>query len=94
MGLNDGDQVLVAGLQRVQNNAPVKVTGKPMSAREAASKAGDVPSAGIGGANPASAGVSAASSPAAGLTPMSVTTPPSAPTLAPAGAAAKSQPAK
>ncbi len=96
MGLDDGDQVLVAGLQRVQNNAPVKVTGKPMSAREAAAKAGDVPSAGIGGVNPASAGASAASPPAAATTPMSVTTPTSAPTPAQAGgaAAAKSQPAK
>jgi len=96
MGLDDGDQVLVAGLQRVQNNAPVKVTGKPMSAREAASKAGDVPSAGIGGVNPASAGASAASSPAAAPAPMSVTTPTSAPTPVQAGgaAAAKSQPAK
>ena len=41
-GLSAGDQVLIAGLQRVQNNAPVKVIGKPLTAREVATKAGDV----------------------------------------------------
>ena len=55
-GLENGDQVLVAGLQRVQHNAPVKVAGKPLTASEAASKAGDVPAAGIGGGTEASSG--------------------------------------
>ena len=45
-GVDNGDQVVVAGLQRVQHNAPVKVTGKPLSARESAIKAGDVPAPG------------------------------------------------
>lgn len=49
-GLENGDQVLVAGLQRVQHNAPVKLAGKPLTAREAASKAGEVPESGMGGA--------------------------------------------
>ena len=45
-GVENGDQVVVAGLQRVQHNAPVKVAGKPLPARESALKAGDVPAPG------------------------------------------------
>lgn len=63
-GVENGDQVVVAGLQRVQHNAPVKVTGKPLPARESALKAGAVPAPGPAVASPDS-NASSATSPGA-----------------------------
>lgn len=63
-GVENGDQVVVAGLQRVQHNAPVKVAGKPLPARESALKAGAVPAPGPAVASPDS-NVSSATSPGA-----------------------------
>ncbi len=77
-GLENGDQVLVAGLQRIQNNAPVKVAGKPLTAREAASKAGDVPAAGIGGGSGASPGATSGAPQAATPAGLSAVSSPSA----------------